>query len=112
MWKSSVTYAFLRNQHPKISQERILRGGHSRGYPIDLLIDFLYGTVLLQFYRVCGIVIFVVLTNEKTSVLRGKQCEYVKKIINKIFWQLTSPDPCNLKKNKKSPRYWNFKNGS
>jgi hypothetical protein len=21
------------------------RGGHSRGYPIDLLIDFLYGTV-------------------------------------------------------------------
>jgi hypothetical protein len=43
-------------------------------------------------YQCYEIVIFViVLTNEKTSVLRGKQCGYVKKIINKNFLQLTSP---------------------
>jgi hypothetical protein len=36
--------------------------------------------------------LFIVQTNKKTSSLRGKQCGYVKKIINKKIWQLTSPD--------------------
>ncbi len=38
---------FLKKRSTDFFSERLgyFRGGHSRGYPIDLLIDFLYGTV-------------------------------------------------------------------
>jgi hypothetical protein len=40
--KYNKCFVILMNLYKSLIYQR---GGHSRGYPIDLLIDFLYGTV-------------------------------------------------------------------